>query len=272
MPVVDQALDVELLEHLRLVGVGRTSSPERARGRWRCRPAEREPGRRRGGPRRGRGRSARTSGRPSSSNVAPNFLQQRRLETADRRTFHSTPSRRAARERLVEPTYAVSKPVLRRNSQDLAWSRVRLESYWTRPRRGSRGRAGPGLSRSVAPMYVVVMIRSGTPRARASENRSSRTRRPYHLTKAMIRSTRSAFAARRGSQDRCRAHRRRSSARRASERGVEGRSPLIRTAAPGADGTRTESSCRVDETESSDAPTASTSWLTIANRRPASFS
>jgi hypothetical protein len=39
---------------------------------------------------------------------------------ADSRTFHSTPSNMADRERFEEPTYAVLNPVLRRKSQALA--------------------------------------------------------------------------------------------------------------------------------------------------------
>lgn len=44
------------------------------------------------------------------SNVAWNFLRIGPLSTADSRTFHSQPSRRALRDRLDEPTSAVEKP------------------------------------------------------------------------------------------------------------------------------------------------------------------
>jgi hypothetical protein len=51
-----------------------------------------------------------------------------RLSTCERRTFHSSPSRRAAWERFEEPTYAVEKPLSRWKSHAFAWSRVRSVS------------------------------------------------------------------------------------------------------------------------------------------------
>ena len=48
-------------------------------------------------------------------------------------------------------------------------------------------------ARSVAPMYVVVMMRRGTPRSRSSRSSVSIRRMPCHLTKAMMTSTRSAL-------------------------------------------------------------------------------
>ena len=46
--------------------------------------------------------------------------------------FHSSPLTCAECVRLEEPMYAVEKPVLRWNSQALAWSRVEVVSYETR--------------------------------------------------------------------------------------------------------------------------------------------
>ncbi len=110
------------------------------------------PGHRRAGHGPGPGRTSRRWSRSSTSrrsrrtcSSAPGW---RRDES---RTFHSTPSSSAARERLEEPTYAVSNSVWRRNSHALACSRVRRASYSTRtsaPKsRTKRSRA----ARSVAP-------------------------------------------------------------------------------------------------------------------------
>ena len=49
-------------------------------------------------------------------------------------------------------------------------------------------------ARSVAPMYVVVMTRSGTPRSRARSSSGSSSRSPYHFTNAQRRSTSSAVS------------------------------------------------------------------------------
>jgi hypothetical protein len=123
------------------------------------------------------------------SKVARNFSSKLGVATLARRTFHSTPSSSAARDRFDDPTYAVSYPVARANNQALACSRVRTASYWiftcapkSRTKRSSA-------VRSVAPMYVVVMTRNGAPRCRRRVSSGSRTLSPNHFTKAHSRST-----------------------------------------------------------------------------------
>src|SRR6476620_7958003 len=54
------------------------------------------------------------------SKVASNLLIKPGVATDESRTFHSTPSSSAARERFEEPTYAVSNSVCRRKSHALA--------------------------------------------------------------------------------------------------------------------------------------------------------
>ena len=89
------------------------------------------------------------------------------MPTPDSRTFHSTPSSRAARDRFEDPTYAVSNPVVASNSHALACSRVRC-SVVLHPDLGPEvADQSVERVRSVAPMYVVVMTRSGA-RARAA--------------------------------------------------------------------------------------------------------
>ena len=70
----------------------------------------------------------------------------------ERRTFHSTPSSSAARERLDEPTYAVSKSVLRRNSHALACRRVRWRVVLDLDLGAELATSRSSASRSVAPM------------------------------------------------------------------------------------------------------------------------
>ncbi len=121
--------------------------------------------------------------------MAPNLFRRPGVAIRDRRTFHSTPSNRAARDRFEDPTYAVSKPVLRRKSQAFAWSLVRSTSYWifTSAPKSLTSRSSAG--RSVAPRYVVVMTRNGASRSLRRRSSGSSRRRPNHFTNAQIRST-----------------------------------------------------------------------------------
>ncbi len=86
------------------------------------------------------------------SNVARNFSSRVGVATPESRTFHSTPSSRAARDRFDDPTYAVSKPVFRPNIHAFACNRVRCASYWTLTLAPNSRTNRSSAARSVAPM------------------------------------------------------------------------------------------------------------------------
>jgi len=120
-PPVDLALDIELVEHRLLVGVG---AHLQAGDRDRRRTARTPEGSVQAGPV-GRGRRSRNGDRPSRSRTSPRTFAGGgacRLWTGAR--FHSRPSIRAERDRLDDPTYPVSHPESRRKSQALACRRV----------------------------------------------------------------------------------------------------------------------------------------------------
>ena len=122
MTVVDHPLHFDRVQHLLLVRVG----PDLEAGEGHrdpigraCVPRLRSE-HRRAGRDRDRGRIVRT--RPSSSRSRrwPNFCIRDGVAAVRQPTFHSTPSSRALVERFDDPTYAVSKPVWRRNSHAFA--------------------------------------------------------------------------------------------------------------------------------------------------------
>ena len=61
--------------------------------------------------------------------MASNLRTKVGVATEEMRTFHSSPSTNADFERLELPTYPVSNPLSRRNSQAFACSRVDCSSY-----------------------------------------------------------------------------------------------------------------------------------------------